>query len=333
MYFVCWCWAKNFIPIWFLEGFLPRDAFGWIMSSPPVVTSFPLNPLTETFTPPSDCNGVYLSTVFMLGPSKTCLPPNAGLKETEYFSPGLICPTGYASACHDTLGVSSITTVTCCPTSGDITLSCAPTIRKDIWSTLFCTWDPEPGKPTAVFATLSSDKRTSSSLVPFTSPEGINAFGVRMVYESSDLITSTSSSSSSTQTSGSDTSTPSNTSVPQSSSSSQVPTGTSAPGNSGLSTGAKAAIGIVIPLVVLAIFGAFFFWWRRKKQYRVAPGSPVAPVGLTEYYQAKPQLNEVSGETRRSELAGEYTPVRHDEPSELPDNHRPWDDNERNRCI
>ena len=287
-------------------------------SQQPVITSFPRNPLTETFTPPSDCNGVYLSIVYMIAPSTTCLPPSAGLKASQYFSPGLICPTGYASACHDTLGVNSITTVTCCPFWNDITLSCAPTDKSEVWSTLHCTWNP--AKSSTVMVTLSKDSRTSSSLVPFTSPEGINAFGVRMVYQSTDLITSTSSTSSSTQTSntGSTTSLPtSNTSPLPASNTSQVPSSSSTSTNSGLSTGAKAAIGIVVPLVALVMLAALFFWWKRRRQYKDAP---VAPVILTEYYQGKTQLHEASGDTRRSELAGDYMPINHNEPSELPGN-------------
>ena len=296
------------------------------MSSLPVITSFPLRPLTKTFTPPSDCNGVYLSTVYMIAPSTTCLPPSASLQATQYFSPGLICPTGYASACFDTRGVKSITTVTCCPIVGDITLSCAPTDKNEIWSTLYCTWNP--ASVTSILVTLSEDSRTSSRSVPFTSPEGINAFGVRMVYQSTDLITSTStststSSSPSQTTSGGETtqpptSTTSGISQPLTSNTPQVPPSSST-SSSGLSTGAKAAIGVVVPLAALAVLAALFFWWKRSREFK---DRPIVPVTLTEYYQGKPYLNEAPGESRRSELAGEYAPIQHNELSELPDNNR-----------
>jgi len=70
-----------------------------------------------------------------------------------------------------------------------------------------------------------------------------------------------------------------------------------------------------VPLVALAVLSALFFWWKRRRQYTVAPAAPVA---LNDYYPGKPQLNEVSGETRRSELAGEYMPIQRNELSELP---------------
>ena len=42
------------------------------------------------------------------------------------------------------------------------------------------------------------------------------------------------------------------------------PAQNSSSGSSGLSTGAKAAIGVVVPVAVIAILVGIFFFWRRK---------------------------------------------------------------------
>ncbi|KAG9242850.1 hypothetical protein BJ878DRAFT_513478 [Calycina marina] len=284
-----------------------------------VVTSFPLNPLTVSFSPPADCSAIYESTVFMVAPTTTCLPPSAGLASSQFFSPGTACPTGYWNACHDTTGVTSITTVTCCPIVSDLTMSCARTRLSKVWSTLFCTWAPT--ESTWVQVTLSDDGgQTSTSSVNFISPAGLNAFGVRMLYESTDVLTTTTSSSMSIKSNP--TSLPTSTSIPPSTSFTATATSRAA---AGLSTGAKAAIGVVIPLASFAILGSLFFWWRRKRSnaktadYQIDQVTPAAAFQLP--YQDKKTYTpiELSEDGGRSELpSGAYTRFREDEPVELP---------------
>jgi hypothetical protein len=224
-----------------------------------IITSFPSVPLTKTFTPPSDCSGLYQSAgIYIIDASTSCLPSPFNAAPTSYFSPGIACPSGYSTACHDTTGVKSITTVTCCPVREDVTLSCVPNplTLKDVWSTLFCTWIAPSSTELAV--TLSNNGVTSTSVATFESPGGLNALGIRMVYQSSDLSSFTP-----TKTPASNTAT--TTSAPSSTTSSpSTSSATSSP--SGLSTGAKVAIGVVIPLVVLAVIAGLFFWWRRRSQ-------------------------------------------------------------------
>lgn len=231
-----------------------------------VITSFPSVPLTTTFKPSADCSGFYFShDIFVIDASSSCLPSGFDTNPTSYFSPGIACPSGYSTACHDTTGVSTITTVTCCPVRGDVSLSCVPNPLSlaDVWSTLFCTWiAPDT---TTLSVTLSSNGVTSTSLGTFVSPGGINALGIRMVYQSSDLSTSTSSTSKPASNTAQTTS-----STSSSSTSSSSPTSTP---SSGLSTGAKAAIGVSIPLAVLAILVGVFLWWRRRSQRYNAVGT------------------------------------------------------------
>lgn len=74
-------------------------------------------------------------------------------------------------------------------------------------------------------------------------------------------ITSTSSSSSSTS------STATNTQSSATSTASNTATGTPSQSTGGLSTGAKAAIGVCIPVVFLAlVFGIFWFFRTRRKR-------------------------------------------------------------------
>ncbi|KAK3901107.1 phosphoinositide 3-kinase regulatory subunit 5 [Staphylotrichum tortipilum] len=248
-----------------------------------VITSFPSVPLTTKFAAPSDCGGIYrLPSIYMMDDKPSCLPDGFSTSNSEfYYSPGISCPSGYWTACHDTTGAASITTVTCCPTYGpDISLSCVPNplALSEVWETLFCTWIAPRASGTAIRVTKSEDGRTSTIVARVTSPGGINAYGIRMVYQSTDLpdtASSTITSDSSSSTSTEDPTAPASDTSPTPSSPPTDDTNTS----TGLSTGAKAAIGVVVPLVVLgALAIGFAIWWRRRKGRRglLAPSSSAA---------------------------------------------------------
>ncbi|KAM0517492.1 hypothetical protein ACHAPE_005024 [Trichoderma viride] len=255
----------------------------------PVVTSFPFNPLTTTFSRPSDCDGVFVSGGYLSGIdfSKSCLPKGFHTDQTSFFSPGLACPSGYYSACHDNIGASRITTVTCCPTlASDVSLSCVTTSTlKGVWSTLFCTWIAPDGDGTTLSMTVSDNGITSTVAGDFTAPGGLNAFGIRMVYQKTDTesTTMTRTTTRSTATTGTKPAGAKNTGGSDSGDSS----------SGGLSTGAKAAIGVVIPVVVLGLLAGLFFWWRKRKQYNkvVSGNTPtelhgqdaVPPTELAQY--------------------------------------------------
>ena len=230
-----------------------------------VITSFPSVPLTTTFTAPgTDCGGIYIPRkpgIFIIDDQTSCLPTSFSTSNSAFFySPGIACPSGYWTACHDTTGVASITTVTCCPIVGDITLSCVPNplSLSEVWESLFCTWIAPRSPGTTITVTKSDDGRTSTVLSQVQSAGGINAYGVRMVYQASDLDTATSTSSTLSTTTTPPTATPET---------SNPPTEAPSTDSGGLSTAAKASIGTIIPLVVLlAALGAWFFFRRRKRQ-------------------------------------------------------------------
>lgn len=103
---------------------------------------------------------------------------------------------------------------------------------------------------------LKSDGQTTTSSWGFSAGAGINAYGVRLVYQSSDLVAATTSAALGTGTT---------------TSSSVSATGTSNTGmgmkpSGKLSTGEIIAIAVVVPLVALAILGTLFGWlWRKKR--------------------------------------------------------------------
>ncbi|KAK4147569.1 uncharacterized protein C8A04DRAFT_24828 [Dichotomopilus funicola] len=249
---------------------------------PLLITSFPSIPLTTTFTPPDgDCGGIYLPEtprIYVVDDKPSCLPPRFSTSDASfYYSPGIACPSGYWTACHDTAGVSTITTVTCCPTIGsDISLSCVPSpqILSDMWETLYCTWIAPSGDGTQIPVTFSDNGgRTSTVLQSVASPGGVNAYGVRMVHEASDLSKSTTTSA--TTTSEPTTSTgaggagrTTNSAATDTAAVPATTDGATTSGGGGLSTGAIAAIAAVVPLVVIGAAVLGFFAWKRKRKNR-----------------------------------------------------------------
>ncbi|KAM4057238.1 transmembrane alpha-helix domain-containing protein [Hirsutella rhossiliensis] len=250
------------------------------------VTSFPSNPLTTPFARPSDCTGIYQSSFLaMVDLASTCLPRSFKTDSDAYFSPGIACPSGYLSACHDNTGVASLTTVTCCPTLNNaVTLSCVTTSTlTNVWSTLFCTWIAPESQATSLAVTLIEDGVTRTVRQGFRSPGGLNAFGVRMVHQRTDV----------------DQSRASPTSSPSSTDTNSASDGTPSPG---LSTGAKVAIGVAIPVVVLALLAGALVWWRRRRQ--------LAPAGSGYRYEKTGQAHsELHGENVQEMMGNAVAPV------------------------
>ncbi|RDA92034.1 hypothetical protein CP533_0966 [Ophiocordyceps camponoti-saundersi (nom. inval.)] len=225
------------------------------------VSSFSHNPLTTAFSRPNDCQGIYQSHFLaMIDLTTTCLPSHLQTQSESYYSPGISCPKGYVTACHDNKGVASVTTVTCCPTlNRDVTLSCVTTSTlKSVWSTLFCTWIAPGGRGTSLPLTLSDNGVTSTVQHLFRSPGGLNAFGIRMVYQKTDvgvghghhLASTTTTTAASDETDA-------------------------ASSSDGLSTGSKVAIGIAVPvLIILLLLSAVMLLWRRRRRHRTQEPDP-----------------------------------------------------------
>lgn len=223
----------------------------------------------------------------MIDDQPACLPPGFAIDEDIFFSPGIACPSGYQTACMDTSGENSRTTVTCCPVYGpETTLSCHqnPETIGERWESLFCTW--RATRSGAVLTWTESGLGTeTTTLEP---PGGVNAYGIRMIFESTDLgalpsATETSTSSIDRQNREGDSAGP--TPSEQDSSSNEAantdPASAGASGgddggnisdgdgsttiNGGLGQAGTIAIAVVVPvLAVLAALG-FFLWWRGRR--------------------------------------------------------------------
>lgn len=221
------------------------------------ITSFARNPLTTTFTPNAPGCGTGLSwdarNVAVADTELSCMPSGFSTAEYSFFSPGYICPLGYASACHDNAGVSSVTTVTCCPSRSGIQMTCNDRMAiSGAWSNYHCTWAVPVVQQggTLIEMTSSDGGSTVTKKELFPVGGGVNAFGVRMVYQSGDLPSSLSSLASQTSSS---TGTPGGNEQNQG-------------GGGSLSAGAAAGIAIgVIALIGLAAAAAWMVWRRKRK--------------------------------------------------------------------
>ncbi|KAH7117409.1 hypothetical protein EDB81DRAFT_668493 [Dactylonectria macrodidyma] len=220
-----------------------------------IISTFPYNPLqTSDFNPPSSCSGIYrftggsytINAILTIGNDPPCLPKNFSAASTAFYSPGTACPTDYTALpqCSRSDGVRTITTVTCCPVRGDMTLAC-------IEDTLFCTW--MAGPETVVDVTVSESAGASPTTTGLTIQgyEGVNAYGIRYVYQSSDLEQGGTTGSTSTGEAAGQTSGAADESMTVS---------------KGLSTGGTIAVAVVVPVVAIAALVGLLFCWRRRKR-------------------------------------------------------------------
>ncbi|KAK0751653.1 hypothetical protein B0T18DRAFT_73792 [Schizothecium vesticola] len=240
---------------------------------------FPSVPLTTTFTAPGTrCSGINFPTslqnIAMFHDEPSCLPSGFSTAQSAFFSPGIFCPSGYYSACHDTAGIASVTTVTCCPALADrgITFTCVdPKTLAGVFTSKFCSWQApaSPGLPVSVTRSDTS-RRTSTIIDTMINPGGINAFGIRMVHQATDLqllstATSLGGSSGSSPTAGV-------TGPGQSGLAGGQSDGGS---SSGLSQGATIGIGVAVAVVVLVALAGLFLWWRKRRR-TAAAGAPLS---------------------------------------------------------
>ncbi|KAK4451423.1 phosphoinositide 3-kinase regulatory subunit 5 [Podospora aff. communis PSN243] len=286
--------------------------------TPFTITTFPTIPLTTTFTARDPvCSDIHVDNINILhidDQTASCLPTGFNPAPTAFFSPGIACPSGYWTACIDSRGVSSITTVTCCPTRGtSISMSCVPDPESlsGPWVNQYCTWTAGNARIPLEVVQIK-DGGSSKMVKTLSGVDGINALGVRMVYQATDMTA---------------TGTPASTSGPSQTGAAQggisnLPNAESGPG---LSIGATVAIGVIVPVVVIGALVGFFLLWRKRRreaygatteaEVHDSQESQESQVENKVYYSGAPHELSVSGQalempgTRMvAELSGDARP-------------------------
>ena len=276
------------------------------MSGIPTVTSFQ-GPFPTDFKVPSDCTGIAGGNIFRYDFDPTCLPEDFDPEPTAIYSPGTACPTGYTAQDRCQLTDGATTTLICCPHRGDLELSCVDdlsTLSYDFTS-LWCTWSAGTHK-TVLLAT----DRDETIGVTFTGFEGVNAYGIKMVYESTDVGKKTKSSTARATKTGTTATDTTETAAGESTAIGGTGTGedtaglgtagpgTAAPqpqetggnespqGSGGIATAAIVGVAIAIPLICIAMAIGVFLWYRKRKLSKVAAEAAAAP---------KPPMSEAPG--------------------------------------
>jgi hypothetical protein len=223
------------------------------------ISTFALNTLPTDFAQPAYCSGVYRDDgILKIDNQRDCLPNGFATEQSIFYSPGIQCPTGYTAqpSCSRSKHFESITTVTCCPVRGDITMSCVDddATLSPPWTSQFCTW--KAGPKTVVLATVTADDGgVNTQAETLQGAGGINAFGIRMVYRQTDFDEAAQ------ETGGSE----NPASTPDVDGSSGQDRGGD---RGGMSQSAKIAVGVTVPVVALLLAGAAFMLWRRTKKAR-----------------------------------------------------------------
>lgn len=177
-----------------------------------------------------------------------CMPwvtPNVYPTSAAFYSPATACPTSWKAVSTATSGdqwVPGETALTCCPSGfeGDGRGGCRVG-SSGTFPVVQC-GDAD--------AEENENRVYTAGAWPATATASITALHLR--YQASDIGSASATGSS-----------------PLSTGESGAPGGGSG-GSGGLSTGAKAAIGTVIPLVFIVGALAFFLLWRRRKQKKAA---------------------------------------------------------------
>jgi len=315
-----------------------------------------LGPLTTTFTPPAPClvpvglcttcteawhgqecaprSGTDAQDVETCWPATT----NGAFKRAPpflgwgFYSPGVVCPAGYTSACTATAGGQSDwivqflmtadeTFVGCCPTGYTCDnvagQTCLTRVSSTVLSTAMCTNGLSSQAPPLRLPNTALSISTVDVYAPM----------FQLAFRPSDLSRNGLLDSSSSPTFSSSTGAATGSSLPNAKSASpggansgSDPTSAT---STGLTTGAAVGIGIGSAVLALAIAAAAFFIWRKKRRSSAPPATqtrcdigagqgyelPVQPVaygqqyGTPKYgaeagYPAISPVHELASETR-----------------------------------
>lgn len=246
---------------------------------------------------------------FHLGPTTStsdCLPTSWTPTPGAYISPGA-CPRGYTVACAQSQIGEPENTGTCCPSG----YSCQTNSIAWPWQSTDRCFQPMADTRTYVYTTRTPGKDFETSSI--TGGGELNAFGVVIRWQASDLITSTSTTTS-TSISAS-TPAPTAPSLPTSTPSAIETSASSDPGS--LSVGAEAGIGVgAAAAFVMILAGAFSLWRTRRKKDRqkaglgefLPRGNYTPAVAISEPSNGTESMS-FGRQTDRSELSGRREPA------------------------
>ncbi|KAI1394648.1 hypothetical protein F4819DRAFT_254343 [Hypoxylon fuscum] len=249
-----------------------------------------------------------LCRYYHLGPitsTSDCFPTSWSPSSGAYISPGA-CPRGYTIACAYTAQPEK--TATCCPSG----FGCQTLSEGFPWYTTDLCTQPMADTLTYVYTTRTPGKDFETSTVTGGGAENaggaINAFGVEIRWQPSDLTTTAPTSSLSFASS-----------TPASSltitTSSSFPTIT-APVNTGLTTGTQVGIGIGTVALFFLLLAIAFLIWRRRRNKRQTGTAPNIAQG-ENFRQAK-LTAEALGNGRQRDTGRVTTWLYQTERYELP---------------
>ncbi|KXX78369.1 hypothetical protein MMYC01_206018 [Madurella mycetomatis] len=270
-----------------------------------------LGPLTTTFTPPAPCSVAVglCETCNVAWWGQTCAPrtvqddpscwpertigavsPQQMLLGWGFYSPGVICPAGYTSACTAVAGETAgwenqfimepeETFIGCCPTGFRCDNLRGQTCVMGVRSTELPTLSCDAGSTVNFGFTTLPNPSAGVSVLNLFAPM------IQLAWKESDLSTITAGTSPTTSSSGSLSNSSPTTSIAGSAPDSQTD-GSGASSN--LSTGAIAGIAVGAAALFLAVVAAaFYVWYRRRSQ--------IAGLALSDASTAPPGYTAVMG--------------------------------------
>ncbi|KAF5248376.1 hypothetical protein FAUST_312 [Fusarium austroamericanum] len=299
-----------------------------------------LGPLTTTFTYPASCtvvvqecdactNGWQAQTCSDnsfnaqgVQDDAECWPPRRGSQSTGvalngwgFYSPGIECPAGYTTKCVSTDDVDggftfqfplakSETAIGCCPTgfqckytSGvDNAQTCFSIATTGSFAAVQCSSGKSNGFGYLDIPNTVAETNSGSEEAVTVSSFTVYAPLFQLHFQSSDLP--------STKT-GSITIDSITTSSSGSSSSAEPTQASSSDG--GLSTGAKAGIGVGAGLGFIALIGVALFFMRRRKRHTAAPALTEVPKSELTAGQNQ-HAAELHAQSTPQELPGDSVP-------------------------
>ncbi|KAI0452433.1 hypothetical protein F5B21DRAFT_336396 [Xylaria acuta] len=244
-----------------------------------------------------------LAYYLLQGPSDqtTCYPSGYAANTEQYYSPGR-CPTGFTAPCRSTnrAGTVEETVLTCCPTGGNYI--CQTNIRHPWETTQGCMSTITTSSELVVSEVSNQITSRVTSTFGVDGDDAVNAYSIQVRYQSTDFISSLSSSSTPMSSVTIETHSPTNT--PHS------PNANAKGFIAGIVIGSLAAFFIAIGAAFLLVRRRY----RRRQQQPQQQPQPSTPTQQTQHPYTYPY--QPSGQEQEHQYPGSFK-VHPDNPQEL----------------